>query len=1245
MYGARGWRTASLLGCGFLVLSWSASAAWPVARGNAQRTGRVDDGRVGRLGEPSKKWRKYLGSSVEDGGILVEEGSPESVLYVAGGKLFRRTRDSAAVAVSGFGLTTLVGTADLDGDGASEVITRTLGQVVVFDQRGTRLWELAEGVVGTIRAVRVGDLDGDGLDDLAIQDCLCCEVRGSSNGVVYSFRGGYEQPELLWEIPAISCGAWFSTALVDVGNGAKAYLNHWHNNVNTLRLLSGASGEVLAETPVLGDLVRFSRCLPIQLDGAGAEEVVCVTNTQNAAPGLGNRVQVLRYDRAAIQPFDALWTRGVGDVSGAVTTPPGHVQDIDGDGSFEIAVTGQLADGTVVGELLDATSGALLVQLPGERMQGSVPLPDGTRMVLTSRGGVTSGWQCDTGRITDLRLAWSLTDRSPLSYWSHEKSLKSWFSEELVTADIDGDGEEDLVTLREYGGEEVIAYSLTNTQLREIGRYVLPQGTSLSKVAPAPSGNSVADGLLVLRSDGVMEVLGSGLHPAPLDADQTVTFTFRVGGFYAPGTGDALGASPVLGARDGGLRDSVLVTDSRGALLSLDASSASMLTPPRLEWERERTFSATMLPDGRTTAFSANQPVTDPPTYSVVLLRNNGSEAWRTPLPGAPFRDVMFGVTDTGWQIFAQWGLSTDNLTHTWAIDSASGLVSWDNAPVDVQNVRSYGGLAVLNWDGDGVDDLVHYRYGARVISGLLGDEVARGGDPNAAYYTPIVCDLDQDPASELIFNASGAVAFAVDDDMATEVWRAEGPDRAYPWGAVANCDQGRSVLIQGSWQYPSRVGLVDLGASVVSHHVLAGGERYVSADEAAAAGVRQGQLSSPSVHANLTGVGRDVAVLGSSDGWLYGLDPCSSELVFSLDMGWPVGEPVFGDTDGDGWDEIIVTAADGYLYAIDDPGVSAPSAVWDVDPLDPGAGDVDTVETTDSLYLGWLGVGGADEYEVSVACDGQILTEPPWLPVGATEYAEVSGLVLQDGQFCQAGVRAVVDGERSHETLSDGVLIFASGGGGNAGAGPTSGTSGAAGAGGGGGPSGGTSGTAGAAVGGVGGVAGRFGVAGTGDGGRAGASGEVPPPPAGAGGLVDHATGGLNSGVAGLLGAVAGGPAGRGGAENGGDAAGAGGRQVATGGGHQGGAGATTTVGGTPGRRDRRNGATVEGGGCSCRAGQSSTWKDSWLLTLIAILGVRRLRKPAVDPHLRRVPRLRRIVGSRSQASRARGRARGCAP
>src|SRR5262249_47307867 len=127
---------------------------------------------------------------------------------------------------------------------------------------------------------------------------------------------------------------------------------------------------------------------------------------------------------------------------------------------------------------------------------------------------------------------------------------------------------------------------------------------------------------------------------------------------------------------------------------------------------------------------------------------------------------------------------------------------------------------------------------------------------------------------------------------------------------------------------------------------VLASGQAFPDEASATAAGATLGQLTATNVHPNLTGSGLPIAVVGSSDGYLYAVDPCSATLEFAYRFGDPVGEPVFGDTDGDGRDEILVTSADGYLYGIKNEAIAKPSFVDDIDLAHGVTDDIDDINT-----------------------------------------------------------------------------------------------------------------------------------------------------------------------------------------------------------------------------------------------------------------------------------------------------------
>jgi hypothetical protein len=155
-------------------------------------------------------------------------------------------------------------------------------------------------------------------------------------------------------------------------------------------------------------------------------------------------------------------------------------------------------------------------------------------------------------------------------------------------------------------------------------------------------------------------------------------------------------------------------------------------------------------------------------------------------------------------------------------------------------------------------------------------------------------------------------------------------------------------------------------------------------------------------------------------------VDPCAGTLLWALRFGFPVGEPVVSDTDGDGRNDVLVSVADGFLYQVGDEVLPAPEWVWDTDP--PGgfpAEDRDTIETVDTLYASWAAVPGAASYEYGVVTPGgTFVTTPPFVPVGTATSAAPTGLPLRLGGMYQFVVRAIGPRGGSRETFSDGIQL-----------------------------------------------------------------------------------------------------------------------------------------------------------------------------------------------------------------------------
>src|SRR5262245_59454726 len=111
----------------------AAHADWPVARHDNARTGAATG--TSNLRTPAPYWRFYLGGNVGRGQSLpvpVDDGP--GVAYIAAGRLVVATASGITIWRSdNLVLTSLVGRADLDGDGAPELVAQSINRVFVFD--------------------------------------------------------------------------------------------------------------------------------------------------------------------------------------------------------------------------------------------------------------------------------------------------------------------------------------------------------------------------------------------------------------------------------------------------------------------------------------------------------------------------------------------------------------------------------------------------------------------------------------------------------------------------------------------------------------------------------------------------------------------------------------------------------------------------------------------------------------------------------------------------------------------------------------------------------------------------------------------------------------------------------------------------------------------------------------------------------------------------------------------------------
>jgi hypothetical protein len=1010
-----------------------ARADWPLPRANPQRTAAAAG--VSDLRQPVPYWRHYLGGAIGSRGVMfldVDHDSLGEVLMVSGGKLMAKERDNALIwETPVLGISEIVAARDLDGDGAIEIVVRSSKQVYFIEPAtGRVLWEQPADDFGYLGGVRVGDLDGDGVDDLLVQECGCCRINNGNTGFMYSFAAGFDAAPAVqkkWTMASVRCGGHKSMVIVDIdGDGANEVTEGWSDGI---AVLDGATGQPVAPRLILGPRSAESQCIPADIDGDGAQELVCLQNSgPQEDPRASHRLYVIEYVAASGSTparLQVRWDQTVGEVPRRVAISASAVSDLDGDGKLEIVVSGmheqtQLWDGYVY----DASSGSLLASIPGALVAGVIQQAHGKMIVYTDRTAVMAvqfdrqqqpvpflgGWELGAGRVIH-QPDW-------------ERAAISHVASELLTFDVNSDGVVDelfVVNTGESGG--LIAYNATSYWPWAVAIGTTGKSTSVlaAWVTPALPGEPAR--VLMASSDGILKILDIGLLP--------IAGGLRFGGYHPRGDWRYLYMTPAVADLGDGA-DSVVLTDSRGALVRIDARNASLAVPPEVPWSVPGMTGPMVLPglDGGAPGIVCQETALGG-DHSVVVLDAGGTRLRSAEVGGQLLSDIVPAQLDGDGiaDFIIQWGERDDLELRHRAYSGATLDTLWDATPQFKGTTRLPAGGAVVDWNGDGVDDFVHQYYSTQILSGVDGSILGES-EENGVYFMPIVLNVDGDPESELILQAGFDPAAILDANLQT-LWTSTDDDRPYPYGAVAAvCPDRVPRLIEGSLRHPSRLKLTELGGVARGSYrtvVLAGGQLFEDEDSAATAGVFMGQLTSTSVHDNLMGDGRPIAVVGSEDGWLYAIEGCTGELAFAVPFAASVGAIAFGDTDGDGKDEIIVAVADGYLYALKEAPVPAPGWVIDIDPprgiVDE---DVDIIDQTTSMSAVWEAVAGADGYEIAVLRAGtnEFMTSPRWQHVGNVTRATSTGLALQYGEEYIFAVRALRGSAPSPDAASDGVRV-----------------------------------------------------------------------------------------------------------------------------------------------------------------------------------------------------------------------------
>jgi hypothetical protein len=1031
----KSWHSLALVTLGtILTAAPEASASWPMCRHDAQRTGAAAG--TSNITTPIAYWKSYLGGTVAPQQLAAAtiQGQPAILLATTGSLTATLATGQVLWQSKVLGIGAISGIADLNGDGTLDITAYSNNHVYIFSAAGALEWAEPDGEIGTMGGVRLGDLNGDGKPEVVIQECGCCGVNSGNAGFIYSFAGGFGSPTLLSTLPFVqnSCGSRATTVINATGGTSVDVLVADYTH---FALMGGTSASVLASTGSLGTWISQSECYPANLDGQPGEEAVCLENV-SLSPGTNQRaIYVLGYN-AQTSALSVVWTKTVAPDSGGDMAWLDPVEDLDGDGRFELVYSTKDPTNGWVTHVADALTGTdLVAPIAGQIAAGNAALEQKTTLdLLTSAATGTTAWSFARSPSPKVTNRWSIP-ALVMRYPQAGLVAVRFDSTNALATDLNGDGLVDLVANDLTPSNALAGFSGAGGSVTQVGLLSLPTGVDPHQTWLVPGATMPGTQVALSRTDGLLNLLDDKLNIATANGKPV---DIHVGGYYASGAWRDVFHAPRVAPLDSTGHEAVVVDDSRETLIRLDASSASLSVPPTTIWQVPHTFGANVQSglDGSgpgIACLQTVQPETTPPTYQACALSAAGSVKWVGALSGYPLNDPMLAdLNKDGTPDFVfQLGDNSDANLVTTALSGANGSALWTTAPMfpGIGGTQSPG-LSLSDWNGDGVSDAVFQGSATFVLSGVDGSQVATGGPPDI-YALPILYDTNGDTLLEAIFTSGYNPVSVSSHDLKTNLWVSSDDDRPYPYAAIVQCPGTPSVptLVEGSWQNPARLKMTPLGGSSLGQFttaVLAGGQVYPNEASAQAAGAFLGQLTSANAHANLTGKGHPTAVVGSSDGWLYGLNPCGGTLDFAIELKAPVGEAVFGDTDGDGLDEILVTASDGYLYGIKNESIAPPAYVYDTDP-DHGIVNQEApfIVTTNKLSATWASVSSASAYEVQVVTPQGQLVSPPWKNVGTATSTSLTGLPLQDSHKYVFAVRAVGPNGPSPDALSPGIVVY----------------------------------------------------------------------------------------------------------------------------------------------------------------------------------------------------------------------------
>ena len=617
-----------------------------------------------------------------------------------------------------------------------------------------------------------------------------------------------------------------------------------------------------------------------------------------------------------------------------VRPKPQALVDVDGDGRFELvySIYNDQGDGQwhVVG--VDALSGETRFDFPQHHLHGMADVDSDGRLELFV--SATTGEALPT--YAPLAV-WSLAAGAPTVRWSHERGR---FSTVLLnqlpltvstgaadglrtvsTGDVDGDGQRDFFALAPDGAGEVLVALGSDRAGRIEPRWSVrgPAGMTLETTAVADDGAA----LLYLKGSGLpgqtlmLERASGELHQWSRQA------------FTPAGT-------PVVADLEGDGRMEVVVQTATREVLCLQDLGAGG-GAPRLRWQVPGYGQTNNAPyhwgvvaadvdgDDRWEVLAAREAASG--NASLVALATDGSIRWQTEFVGFDGSMPIWNFSGLSYwsagyfrsneymDVFASLRRGKLGSEVGFLLNGRSGEIVWESngftLPEDGSG-RSLGGhpSAAGDVDGDGLEEIVvMWPDRLHVVDGVTGTaQVVRQAygyglnplfesDSFVGYAFPAVVDLFGDSRPELLWGHCGYLNAVLDGD-GQRIWQT--PYR--------NNTEVQSLMGVGDSNGDGTVELLASTAEGVRLFRATDGAVLLEFDD----GVR---AYTDVVSGDVDGDGRDEFLFGSGTKLI-----CVEQEESTLRRAWTLevegrsSDIALADVDRDGFLDIVVTTADGYV-------------------------------------------------------------------------------------------------------------------------------------------------------------------------------------------------------------------------------------------------------------------------------------------------------------------------------------------